>query len=313
MKPEAIETILRIFCNSRGLDVSILPKGAKDAVIAVSTPFYLFVECLEPAGIADSENPVDGLLITLTRRTFDSVSGTIALAAIGHLQEAEALSRTVLEGSATLLYVLQENSGQRLVTWFHAYIEQEHDQNRRWKNDLQSASASLRADHMARIANKEEVLSQYRAFVEHFADQIGADRPGDAQWPDLYQRMAALGRTLEYRTVYAALCSQAHHDAEDILNELVAGSVPDDDKFSARVESERDAFSVYMVLFAEKCFLDCMVALGHRFGFSSVILSSKESLTAVTESIHRAIHDLENGLSPRDWLDERRGAQTWSS
>jgi len=158
---------------------------------------------------------------------------------------------------------------------------------------------------MARIKNKEEVLSQCQTFVEHFANQIGTDYPGSARWPDLYQRMDALGRTLEYRTVYAALSSQAHHDAEDILNEFMAGSVPDDDKFAARVQREKDAFSVYMFLFGAKCFLDGMAALGHRFGFQSVVQTSKQSLKTVTDAIYRAIHSLEHGLSPSDWIDER--------
>ena len=75
-----------------------------------------------------------------------------------------------------------------------------------------------------------------------------------------------------------------------------------------QIENRIQSLSVEdMVLFAGKYFLECMDVLGQRFGFLSVIQTSKESLTTVTEAIHRAIHDLEAGLSPRDWLDGRRG------
>jgi hypothetical protein len=58
-----------------------------------------------------------------------------------------------------------------------------------------------------------------------------------------------VGRAVNYRTVYAALCSQTHNDAEDLVNEFVVGLTSRKDLHD-KLQSETTAFSWFGVTLA---------------------------------------------------------------
>ena len=72
-----------------------------------------------------------------------------------------------------------------------------------------------------RIDRKNEALDAYEKIIDELNSHFGIHMTNVNAWPTLVDRLSALDRRLEYRTVYAAMCSQAHHDAEDILNNFI--------------------------------------------------------------------------------------------
>ena len=67
--------------------------------------------------------------------------------------------------------------------------------------------------------------------------------------------------------MYAAICSQAHHDAEDILNNLLVNSLVEDNGETQRMEQEADSFSVFLVLFGLRWFVEATRSVAAWPGF----------------------------------------------
>lgn len=216
-----------MFCATNRLNAAAVAPSTEVVIANVEAPFGLFVEVLELSSFAESPDPVDGLLITLIRRLHDTVSGALALLALGRFQQAEILSRTVMESALSFQYILAENSGYRLVQYFQHYVQVEREQNRKWQNELAGTPAATREDHQRRITDKAGALDGYEAFIQHFTATLPVSPVLNGRWPSTYDICVALGKALDYRTVYMAMCSQAHHDAEDILNDFIVGSTTD--------------------------------------------------------------------------------------
>src|SRR5581483_9508187 len=123
----------RDFCSRRGLSADAVSPGLRTAIAAVSIPFQLYVESLDTTGIAESEDPLHGLLATLIYRTYTCANGSLALVAVGQLQEGEIVARTVVESSITGQYILQDDTKSRVLRFLHSYVAKERLQNRRWQ------------------------------------------------------------------------------------------------------------------------------------------------------------------------------------
>lgn len=256
MKESAQKQVVEMFARANHLDTKSIPVKVKDVLAHSAAPFYLFAECLEPSGLSNSPNPIDGLLITLVTRMYNVVSGTLSLLALGRLQEAEILSRTVMESSLTLLYLAQADSGARLVQYFEHYVGQEREQNRKWLKEVATLPNEWKFDHEARIKGKNEALNNMALRIEHFADAIGVKYPSEKGFPNFIRICTALNKAIDHRTVYMAMCSQAHHDAEDILNDLIVGTSPSESKLSVQLEKETNNFSIFLVLHALRYYLE---------------------------------------------------------
>lgn len=282
MKESAQKQIMEMFARVNHLDTKSIPVKVKNVIAHSAAPFYLFAECLEPSGVSNSPNPIDGLLITLATRMYNVVSGTLSLLAIGRLQQAEILSRTVMESSLTLLYLAQADSGARLVQYFEHYIGQEREQNRKWQKELAGLPKEWKFDHEARIKDKNEALNNMALYIEHFANAIGVKSPSEKGFPNFIGICTALNKAIDHRTVYMAMCSQAHHDAEDILNDLMVGTLQNESNLSVQLEKETDNFSIFLVLHAVRYYLDCLGKIGARYKFSSVEQQTSKSHSVIS-------------------------------
>lgn len=282
MRESAQKQIVNLFARTNRLEPTNIPVKAKGVIAHAAAPFYLFAECLEPSGLSNSPNPIDGLLIALATRMYNVVSGTISLLVLGRLQQAEILSRTVMESALSLLYLAEADTGARLVQYFEHYIGQEREQNRKWQKELAALPDKWRSDHNARIRDKNEALDNMALFVEHFAQTVGVKYPSEKGYPNFIGICTALNKAIDYRTVYMAMCSQAHHDAEDILNDLIVGLAPNQEKLSAQLERETNNFSIFLVLHSIRYYLECLGALGERYKLRSVAQEVSKSCSAVS-------------------------------
>lgn len=68
MKEAAQKKIVEIFSRSNRLDQKVIPAKVRSVIAHTSAPIYLFIECLDPSGVSNSPNPIDGLLITQATR-----------------------------------------------------------------------------------------------------------------------------------------------------------------------------------------------------------------------------------------------------
>lgn len=302
MKEAAQNKIVEIFSRANRIDQKTIPDKVRSVIAYTSAPTYLFIECLDPSGISNSPDPVDGLLITQATRMFEVVSSMLSLLTLGHAQQAEILSRTAMESALTLLYIAQNDSGARFVQFFERYVAQEKEQNRKWQKELISQPESWKKDHEERITNKNSNLEATEQFLKKFATEVGSPFPSGKGFPNFLGICTALNKAIEYRTVYMAMCSQAHHDAEDILNGLIINTLTDDLTLTDQLEREKNNFSIFLVLHGALYCVECIAALGDRYDFSSVIQQSRKSHSAISGHLHDVCKGgfVENSL--RGWL-----------
>ena len=163
MNEEAYQAILGIFSDRHGVPQSSMSKGLADTACATCAPYLLMVECLDRL---DSEDPTGGLLITLLERTYNTAAGSLVLVAHGHRREAEILSRSVLESAATISYIVRESPQERLIRFFGAYVKEEREQLRKWRNDIEDALPEIQRAHRMRIDRKNEALDAYENIID---------------------------------------------------------------------------------------------------------------------------------------------------
>lgn len=288
MKPQARKSLATMFAKTNRLDSADIAPATETVIAAVEAPFYLFLELLEPSGLADSSEPVNGILITLLRRLHNTTSAALTLVVLGRVQEAEILSRTIMESALTIQYALAQDTGQRLVKYFKLYVQTERDQTKKWKGDLPGLDSESQNDHQRRIEEKLSALDGYDAFIEHFSRTQATDSVGPKAWPNTYDICVSLGKAVDYRTVYMAMCSQAHHDAEDILNDLIVGSSADYEIRSEQLEYETGNFSIFLLLCSLRYYLECLQQIGKRYRFPTVELQSSRSLATISVLAEKA-------------------------
>jgi|GEM_PF-2720816 len=298
MNDKARKVIVNHFCKRRGLSAAMLSDGPAQAVCAVSAPFMLMVECLDQLDPAD---PSGGLLAKLIDRSHETAAGALALVVLGHFREAEILARSILESSVTTAYIVHRAPKERLVGYFDSYIKQEREQNRKWEVDVGTLPEDERQDHEVRIRDKNEALARYGQYVSKLSTHFGLE-PGKAKGlAKLIDMLTDLGQRIEYRTVYAAMCSQAHHDAEDVLNYLIVNSIEGHPDLAERLERETDTFSLFLLLFGLRWFVLATSAVGEHLGFPTVGAEGKESLEWLDRELHTMTTHLDGGTFPHHW------------
>lgn len=298
MNEEAHNVILAYFCERRCLSPKAISSGLADMICAVTAPYLLIVECLDSL---DSD-PSNGLLVKLVHRAYETAAGSLALIAINHLREAEILARSVYESTATTAYIAKELPSLRLAQLFRAYVKEEREQNSKWAKDAEGASPEVWQEHDERIRVKNEAMDAYEQLIDIYISHCRVD-PGKAtKWPSLIDRLTALDRRIEYRTVYAAMCSQAHHDAEDVLNYFLAHSIEGIKGVSERMEREADAFSIFMVLFGLRSYMEAILAVCSHLKFPTVVVEGLISLKRVTDELQVVSPLLDSGEFPQNWI-----------
>ena len=299
MNEQAHEVILNLFCEQRGLSTATVSQGLADTICAATAPYLLMVECLD--GL-DAEDPVGGLLVTLVRRTYETSAGCLVLIALGQLREAEILSRSVFESATRIAYIVRKDPAKRLAQFFRAYVGQEREQNRKWMNDIDDVPPDVQKDHRSRIDQKNLALDGYDRLIDGFLLHCGTSLEEGDRWPNLIDRLSEIDRRLEYRTVYMAMSSQAHHDAEDILNNLLVNSLEDDDGTAERLEQETDSFSIFLVLFGLRWFVEATRGVGAWARFPSVVSEAIVSEERINRELGLIASYLESGGFPRSWI-----------
>jgi hypothetical protein len=299
MNNEARNYLLKCFVTGHHLQNAPISEGLADIICAVSAPYGLFLECLDQL---DPEEPTGGIVLKLAQRVHTTAQGALCMVAIGHRREAEILSRSIYESASTLYYILQTSPQLRLVQFLNSYIRQEREQNRKWKEDLKSAPEEIRDDHLERIADKSKSLDSYQTIVGQLANSLKLDSGEVNKWEGLIDRLTSIGRRVEYRTVYAAMCSQAHHDAEDVLNFFIANSV-DIPNLYEDMEDEADTFALFMVLFSMRWFVEAMLAVAEYLKMPTVLLEAAKSLKRIDEELVLVTSHLGKGF-PENWKAE---------
>ena len=198
--------------------------------------------------------------------------------------------------------ILTPDPAKRLAQFFRAYVGNEREQNRKWNNDIEDVPPDVQRGHRSRIDQKNLALDSYDRLIDGFLHHCGTSPEESDRWPNLIDRLSEIGRRVEYRTVYAAMCSQAHHDAEDILNNLLVNSLVEDNGETQRMEQEADSFSVFLVLFGLRWFVEATRSVAAWAGFPTVVSETAVSVERIDKELGLIASHLDAGGFPRSWI-----------
>jgi Family of unknown function (DUF5677) len=190
-----------------------------------------------------------GLLHRMYERATGHAAACLALLKRQRFAAAEALCRTLVESSVNLYYCSVGDSIGTILAYFKDHIEIERKQNRSWRSDVSSSALEEQEKlvHFAHIDHKAAVLDSYERALQMVFQQMGYQYSAASLWPSIFDRFKAIGKEINYRTVYAALCSQAHSDPEDLLNDFMQNlsAVPG---AAEAQRAENENFSVFIFL-----------------------------------------------------------------
>jgi hypothetical protein len=200
-----------------------------------------------------SAQPVWGILHYMSERAKEHVESCFVLLSNGYVASSEALCRTALESSINLYYCSLGDSEGKIISYLTEYVRQERDQNKKWRTSIFSPEVgeTERFAHKSAIDRKEFAIDIYESVIHELSQEYKKSGSEIIRWPNVYDRFREIGKEVDYRTVYATLCSQAHNDAEDLLNRFIAG-VSELQGTSEMQKTENRDFSLFMVLVALK-------------------------------------------------------------
>lgn len=193
-----------------------------------------------------------GFLHAMHLRAKEQMMACIILYSHGYYAPTEALCRTVIEATINLYYCSLGDTCSMILSYFKSHLETERKQNKNWAESIENSAypEETKEEHRQRIKNKYDALNLYEQLITKAFSQINRDyASANNTWPSIFDRFKAIGKEVDYRTVYAALCSQAHNDAEDLLNDFVHSVTENERGYNAQA-FENQNFALYMVLMA---------------------------------------------------------------
>lgn len=198
-----------------------------------------------------SVNPYWGTMFDMYEKNYGYCSGAISLFLLAELTSSEALCRTSIEGSVNLEYMSIGDSMGNQIAYLKHYLETEKKQNKSWKESVKQSEESNenKKYHYQKITAKDNALVEYENALRASLELANIDfDSSNLKWPNIFERFKVLGKEVEYRTLYTALCSQAHNDAEDVLNKIMARVIGNIDGMEKAHEVEQYFYSLFYIL-----------------------------------------------------------------
>ena len=276
------ESISGRFADEHGIDVTRIAPEEKSTIFWLETSWYelnLAVQQFAESLILD---PTWGLLWSMLTKTRAHASASIALYVVGQPSSAEVVTRTVMEASVNVLYILASNRPDRLARYLSSYVVEQRDKCEKWRRTAEQCPEA-HTSHFAGIAQKQKALQLFEQLLRQLLPEIGAGFIEDAVWPSVFERFQSVGNELGYRTEYTALCSQTHDAAEDLLNQVHIRSmgIP---QLSDMLENETRLFSRMLIHAGIGYFLEACDRYAETFDQQSAIPIVRESRVKVAET-----------------------------
>ena len=229
------------------------------------------------------------------KRNYEYCCGVFGVFLIGQFPSCEALCRTAIEGSVNLHYVSLGDSMTKQIAYFKHHLATERRQNKLWRLSIDESSYSdvAKTHHLQKILDKDDALDFYESGLKESLALCGVDFDAvDSKWPSIFDRFREIDKEVGYRTVYVALCSQAHNDAEDILNKIMVRVIEGVEGLEDARQVEQYNFSLQLSLVSLEYHAMASIMYISKFG-----IDPKEILELWKEIFNSAAKIAEHGPS----------------
>lgn len=298
MDKKARDQILRIFCKNHNIQAESILENLKTLITEAYAPFLLFLECLDSPRFESRNNPFDGFFINMLHRSTNVFGGMTTLVSSGHLQEAEALSRSLTESSLKVLHLCKGDVQNNIAHYLSSYFSESSWKIKKWQEAVSIYDAH---PHIKLIQDKRDLEEQAKELCRNFVEESGCRWPEKASSISVETLFKDLEKELEYRTIYRAMCSQPHQNPEDIINSLLT-SLSNNDELDRKRQDEKHCFSIFICLWGVRYYFESLAAVAKLFSFDSVLVQT----TRATEAVIGLQTDITNALNecklPSGWV-----------
>jgi hypothetical protein len=297
MNNEARSAIVKLFCDNNHINIKTLPSNLKIVISETYAPYLRLTECLVSDTFLNRNNAFDGFFINMAHRVTNTMSSMVVLISTGHLQDAEIIARTVTESSLAIQYLLKDDIPENIAHYLASfYIGQ------KWKNDKWFTAANNKETnyHNDLIQDKNKIEEKAKDICRSFIESAGHQWPQKPRSFSVGEMFEGLGRSVEYRTVYRAMCGQTHQNQEDLINSLLY-SLTENTDIEKQFKNEKHGFSIFICLWGVRYYLDALQSLGNHFNFHSVKEQSKLSLETILNQHAETLQQLKKCKHPNEW------------
>jgi hypothetical protein len=150
---------------------------------------------------------------TMLDRNYELVEAGFIALLTGAWASVEVICRASLEAAVNVLYVLEDDTANRLSQYVSYYFEE-------------TSKSLSRAKHLdSSVADVRKMVESRKELVKMVFQDEGIPF-GKEGWPrKIVDRFKATGREFEYREIYANLSQQAHNDADALIDYIIVKSL----------------------------------------------------------------------------------------
>ncbi|BAY74427.1 hypothetical protein NIES25_08400 [Nostoc linckia NIES-25] len=239
-------------------------------------------------------DPIWSLLLCMLERTFAYVQGAIVAYVTGSTAASEVISRTAIESAINLMFILVDNrDGNRLTEYLAHYFNKEKEEIKAWLKLTDNMTDSAKQIHLNKAVQKRDTLIALEKYINNTLLEISLPTTDKVvkERIAIRKKFQLLGLEIDYQTVYAALCSQTHSDAEDLLNYFVFASLGDQ-KLLDKIALETINFSRLMMYFAVNYYIMAAGSYAIRFGLVNVLERLNEGRDTISQIMEKIANNL---------------------
>jgi hypothetical protein len=231
-----------------------------------------------------TNDPALGVVWAMLRRGYTYLESAFAALLTGFAPAAEIISRTALEASVNVRFVLRAPPAERpsrIAQYIRSYLTHEQKEVTHWEQAVATLGENEQADHLVAIAQKKEGIRIWTDFFSGFyPPEILIPEITQQPWPKIGGRFADLGEEIHHRVLYAAMCSQTHNDGEDLINEMMV-RVAGDPRLKNRMREENEYFARELTYGAAEFILQAGIEYTAAYGMDcarAVCVSAQDSI-----------------------------------
>ena len=225
------------------------------------------------------------VLCNLIGRVFEHVQGMLVAMATGSPASAEALGRTVVEGSINIIYLALRGSPNTALHFLRTWVAEHHRRLNEWEDFIKMDEGS--EDVLTMIASRRSVTDLYQSVTTSIEEQCNLASPEKHdQWPSkLSDRFNAVGRKTDYFESYHRLSGASHLTGEDTLHFLIAANSKPSD--ALKFSKEAWAYSIMMTRISSIFFVDAVEAVLVSQGRTKNV-----DLDEIRKQLEKSVHEI---------------------
>lgn len=291
----AVDTLLIEFAEYHNIMFTPLVERESSAIQwAIRTKLEIDKNLRDCIDDLNQFDPLWALLRCMLDRTFEYVQGAIVAYVTGSPSASEVISRTAIESAInSMLIIRDDRNGSRFTEYLAHYFIKEKEEINKWLKAVKNVPDHDKLIHQTKATQKEDTLIALEKIVNNALLEIGLHTTEEITHKriNIKDKFVELGLEIDYYTVYAALCSQTHSDAEDLMNYFVFTALGDQELIN-KVAIETVNFSRLMMYYAVKYYIMASGCYAIRFDLKNALEIATEGRNNISNIMEKIANNI---------------------